>query len=133
MLRKIRFFSLILFFLCIAQAKKEKYHKRKKPALIKRNSKVFYQRFCRDKRNRSGLTNGNAQCEQLRSGAANGRFQDSYGQNLLKTQLFLINVPSGLRPETRDGSQSEPLCSSSNSQNNFVICKSVSLLNHPAL
>ena len=40
----VHFFSFVL-----RRQKKRNEPKKRKPALIKRNSKVFYQRFCRDK------------------------------------------------------------------------------------
>ena len=66
------FFLMFIFFLCILQAKKENEPKERNRRLSKETVKCFIKDFA----------------------------TTSCGQNLLKTQLFLIKVPSGLRPET---------------------------------
>ena len=43
------FFYVHFFSFVSCRQKKRNEPKKRKPALIKRNSKVFYQRFCRDK------------------------------------------------------------------------------------
>ena len=62
---------MFIFFLCILQAKKENEPKERNRRLSKETVKCFIKDFA----------------------------VTSYGQNLLKTQLFLVKVPSGLRPE----------------------------------
>ena len=63
---------MFIFFLCILQAKKENEPKERNRRLSKETVRCFIKDFA----------------------------VTSYGQNLFKTQLFLVEVPSGLRPDS---------------------------------